>query len=239
MAQASLGGVAAGSAPAPYEKPYFCGAELIYRNDEMGPTAYLSVGWETVSAKAGDAVAFMVMQHIIGSYKKNSGLVPGNISGNRTINAVANKMAVGCADEFEAFTCFYKDTGMFGFYAACDEVAVEHCIGELQFGVNLMAFSVTDEEVERGKRELKNALFGGSGSTESACADVGHQILSYGRGVAPAEMILRIDAIDAEEIKRVAWQCLNDAEVAVTALGPLHGMPTYVDLRRQTCMHRY
>jgi len=239
LAEASLGGAAAGSAPAPWSKPYFCGAELIYRNDEMGPTAYVSVGFESVPAKSGDAVAFMVMQHIIGSYKKNTGLVPGNISGNRTINQVANKMAVGCADEFEAFNCFYKDTGMFGWYAACDEVAVEHCIGELQFGINLLAFSVTDEEVERGKRELKIALFGGSGSTEAACAEVGHQVLSYGRGVPAAEMLLRIDAIDAEEIKRVAWQYLNDAEVAVTALGPLHGMPTYVDLRRSTTMHRY
>jgi len=45
--------------------------------------------------------------------------------------------------------------------------------------------------------------------------------------------------IDAEEIKRVAWQYLNDKDVTVTALGPLHGMPTYVDLRRSTTVHRY
>merc|ERR1719265_2876893 len=153
----------------------------------MGPTAYVSVGWESVPKKSGDAIAFMVMQHIIGSYKKGQGLVPGNISGNRTINGVANKMGVGCADEFEAFNCFYKDTGMFGWYAACDEVAVEHCLGELMFSVNLLAFSVTGEEVARGKRELKNALFGGSGSSEATCAEVAKQILSYGREVPAAE----------------------------------------------------
>merc|ERR1711972_1053440 len=238
-AETYLGGVKA-APPSPYtDRPYFCGAELIYRNDEMGPTAYVSVGYESVSAKSGDAVAFMVMQYIIGSYKKNSGLVPGNISGNRTINNIANKMSVGCADEFEAFNCFYKDTGMFGWYAACDEVAVEHCVGELMFGANLLAFSVTDEEVERGKRELKIALFGGSGSTADSCAETGKQILSYGREIPAAEMIMRFDAIDAEEIKRVAWQYLNDSEIAVTALGPLHGMVTYVELRRSTTMHRY
>jgi processing peptidase subunit beta len=240
MAESAFGNVPAGTgASITAEAPYFCGAELIYRNDEMGATAFVSVGYKTVPWLSGDSVAFMVMQHIIGSYKKNTGLVPGNISGNRTINAVANKMQVGCADEFEAFNCFYKDTGMFGWYAACDEVAVEHCIGELMFGVNLLSFSVTDEEVERGKRELKLALFGGSGSTADTCAEVGKQMLAYGRTVPAAEMILRIDAIDAEEIKRVAWQYLNDSEVAVTALGPLHGMPTYVDLRRSTTMHRY
>merc|ERR1719174_3534354 len=239
MAEASLGGVKAGAAPAPWEKPYFCGAELIYRNDEMGGVAHIAIGYNSVPRTSGDAVGFMVMQHILGSYKKNAGLVPGNISGNRTVNAVANKMGVGCADEFEAFNCFYKDTGMFGWYAACDEVAVEHCIGEIQFGINLLAFSVTDEEVERGKRELKIALFGGSGSTADSCSEVGRQVLAYGREVPAAEMVLRVDAIDAEEVKRVAWQYLNDSEIAVTALGPLHGIPTYYDLRRGTLMHRY
>merc|ERR1712232_708144 len=120
-----MGVVKAGPVPIYNTKPYFCGAELIYRNDEMGPTAYISVGWESVPWKSPDAVTFMVMAKIIGSYKKNTGLVPGTISGNRVVNAVANKMQVGCADEFEAFNIFYKDTGMFGFYVVCDEVAVE------------------------------------------------------------------------------------------------------------------
>merc|ERR1719188_2431624 len=102
LASASFGNVKAGSPKPVGDKPYFCGAELIYRNDEMGPTAYVAVGWEAVPWKSPDAVTFMVMQALIGSYKKGTGLVPGNISGNRTVNAVANKMQVGCADEFEA-----------------------------------------------------------------------------------------------------------------------------------------
>lgn len=239
LASSALGGVQPGT-PAPgATKPYFCGAELLYRNDEMGPTAYISVGWESVPWKSPDAVTFMVMQSIIGSYKKNEGLVPGTISGNRVINAVANKMQVGCADEFEAFNINYRDTGMFGFYIACDEVAVEHAIGELMFGCNLLSFAVTDEEVERGKRELKCTIFGSSGSTQGQCDEVGKQVLAYGRGIPPAELMLRIEAVDAEEVKRVAWKYLNDAEVAVTALGPLHGMPQYYDLRRSTSMWRY
>merc|ERR1719188_559187 len=148
-------------------------------------------------------------------------------------------MAVGCADEFQAFSHFYKDTGIFGFYIACDEVAVEHAIGELMFGANLLSFSVTDEEVERGKRELKYALYGGSTSASAQCDEVGKQVLAYGRGIPAAEMFLRIEAVDAEEVKRVAYKYLNDAEISTTALGPLHGMPQYYDLRRASGMHRY
>jgi len=237
-AEAGLGGVAAGSAAAA-ETPYFCGAELIYRNDDMGPTAYVSVGWEGVPARSPDAVTFMLMSQIIGNYEKGTGLVPGSISGNRTTNAVANKMGIGCADKFECFNLMYKDTGLFGYYIECDEVAVEHAVGELMFGINLLSFAVTDEEVERAKRELKIKLFGGGGSAANACNTVGQQMLQYGRGVPAAELLLRIDALDSEEVKRVAYKYLNDAEVAVTALGPLHGMPFYMDLRKQTSMHRY
>jgi len=238
-AEAGLGGLSAGAAVAPSQAPYFCGAELIYRNDDMGPTAYISVAWEGVPSRSPDTVAFMLMSQIIGSYKKDTGLVPGTISGNRTVNGVANKMGVGCADVFNCFNLSYKDTGLFGYYIQCDEVAVEHAVGELMFGINLLSFSVTDEEVERAKRELKIKLFGGSGTASEACLANGQQMLQFGRGVPPAEMLLRIDALDSEEIKRVAYKYLNDADICATALGPLHGMPFYMDLRNQTRMHRY
>merc|ERR1711862_801042 len=170
----------------------------------------------------------MLMKAIIGSYKKaDPGIVPGKLSGNRVINNVANKMSVGCADEFEAFNLNYKDTGMFGFYAQCDEVAVEHCVGELMFGANLLSYSVTEEEVARAKRELISSMFGDTGSNKEACSELAQHVLAYGRGIPAAEMILRINAVDAEEVKRVAYQYLNDAEVSVTGLGPLHGLPTY------------
>eukprot|EP00929_Paragymnodinium_shiwhaense_P054993 TRINITY_DN2757_c0_g1_i1.p2 TRINITY_DN2757_c0_g1~~TRINITY_DN2757_c0_g1_i1.p2 ORF type:complete len:465 (+),score=159.10 TRINITY_DN2757_c0_g1_i1:108-1502(+) len=239
LASAAFGGFKAAPAVTPTEKPYFVGAELIYRNDEMGPTAYACVGFEGVPYKSPDAVTFMVMKHIIGSYKKDAGLVPGKISGNRVINNVANKMAIGCAEEFEAINLNYKDTGLFGFYVSMDEVAVEHALGELMFGINLLSFSVTDEEVARGKRELKNALFGGNDTAAATTRELGEHILSYGRSIPAAEMLLRIDAVDAEEVKRVAWDRLNDNEISVTALGPLHGIPQYMELRRATNMHRY
>merc|ERR1712083_305911 len=96
----------------------------------------------------------------------------------------------------------------------------------------------TYEEVERAKRELKSALFT-SDTASAACAELGQQVLTLGRGVSPAEMILRIEAVDAEEVKRVAYQYLNDCEIACTGLGPLHGFPQYYDLLKKTNMHRY
>merc|ERR1712061_655127 len=107
------------------------------------------------------------------------------------------------------------------------------------FGIDLLAHAVTEEEVARGKRELKIALASNSANSTDMCKELGTHILGYGRSIPLSEMMLRIDAIDAEEVKRVAWNRLVDQEISVTALGPLHGMPQYMDLRRMTNMHRY
>lgn len=224
----------------PDEKPFFCGSELIYRDDDMGPIAHIAVGFEGVPWKSPDVVAFMLMQSIIGSYRKHDeGLVPGKLSANTTIRNIATKMETGCAEMFSAFNTCYRDTGLFGFYAQCDEVAVEHCVLDLMHGITSLSYSVTDEEVERAKAQLTIQLLGHLDSTTAVAEDLGRQILVYGRYIPMAEFLTRLNAIDAEEIKRVAWKYLHDREVAVSAMGPLHGMPQLIDIRRATYWLRY
>ncbi|CDJ41282.1 mitochondrial-processing peptidase beta subunit, putative [Eimeria tenella] len=224
----------------PNPKPFFCGSELIYRDDDMGPIAHIAVGFEGVPWKSPDVVAFMLMQAIIGSYRKHEeGLVPGKLSANTTVRNIATKMQTGCAEMFSAFNTCYRDTGLFGFYAQCDEVAVEHCVLDLMHGITALSYSVTDEEVERAKAQLTTQLLGHLDSTTSVAEDLGRQILVYGRHVPTAEFLMRLNAIDADEIKRVAWKYLHDKEVAVSAMGPLHGMPQLIDIRRATYWLRY
>ena len=93
---------------------------------------------------AADVVAFMLMQSIIGSYRKHDeGLVPGKLSANNTIRNIATKMQTGCAEMFSAFNTCYRDTGLFGFYAQCDEVAIEHCVLDLMHGITALSYSVS------------------------------------------------------------------------------------------------
>merc|ERR1711972_969203 len=118
------------------------------------------------------------------------------------------------------------------------ESAVEGCIEELLFGVAGLAHSVTEEEVERGKRQLKTTLFGSLDSTTAIAEDIGRQLLVYGRRMPTSELLLRLDMIDAAEVKRVARKYLCNADIAVTALGPLDKMPPLTELRRKTSAQR-
>lgn len=185
-----------------------------------------------------DSITFMVIQSIIGNYKRGEGLVPPKLSGNRLTNNLDNNLGPGLAESFAAFNTCYKDTGLFGFYAQCEESAVDGCMDELLSGVSSLAHSITDEEVERGKRQLKTTIFGSLDSTTAIAEDMGRQLLVYGRRIPISELLLRMDAIDAAEVRRVAKKYLCDADIAVTAMGPLDKMPPLTELRRRTSSRR-
>lgn len=233
-AEEAFSGLRPGGQPSVEERPPFCGAELLYRAEEPEPgsSAHFAVGYEGVPWTHDDAITFMVMQSTVGNYKKGEGLVPAKLSGNRLTNNLSH--GAEATETFSAFNTCYKDTGLFGFYAECEETGVEGCIEELFYGVNRLAHSVTEEEVERGKRQLKTTLFGNLDSTTAIAEDIGRQLLVYDRRIPNAELLLRIDAIDAAEVRRVARQHLHDADIAVTGLGPLAGMPPLTELRRKT-----
>lgn len=54
-----------------------------------------------------------------------------------------------------------------------------------------------------------------------------------------AEMFKRIDQIGAEEVRRVAWEKLYDAEVALAAVGQTSGILPFSCIRRLTRLNRW
>merc|ERR1711957_427970 len=113
----------------------------------------------------------------------------------------------------------------------CEEAAVSGSMDELLHGISSLAYCVTDEEVERGKRALKTVLFGSLDSTTAIAEDIGRQLLVYGRRIPISELLMRLDSIDAAQIRRVARTHLHDADIAVTGLGPLGRMPSLSAMR--------
>jgi processing peptidase subunit beta len=239
-AEAAFGKLKPKELPIVAAQPYFLSAEMTYRNDEMGPLAYLSLGYEGVPLVSSDSVAFDLMAQIKGTYdSKLVTIVPPQISGNRLTYEVSNKMQVGCANYYTFFNKQFTDTGLFGWFAIADELAVEHCVGEMIFGVNGLSSYVTEEEISRAKKELKVATVAASSSNAGAAGKIAKSVLSFGRHMTPCEYNLRVDQIDSEDIKRVAYKYLHDAEISMASLGPLHGLPDHYHIRRNTAMWRY
>ena len=102
-----------------------------------------------------------------------------------------------------------------------------------------LCHQTSDGEVARAKTQLKTALLGGLDGSTAVCEDIGRQILTYGRRLTPAEIIARIDAVDASAVKAAANAYINDKDVAVAGVGNIHELPDMNWFRRRTYMQKY
>ncbi|KAF4743578.1 mitochondrial processing peptidase beta subunit, partial [Perkinsus olseni] len=122
-------------------------------------------------------------------------------------------------DEDQTFNTCYKDTGLFGFYVASPEQAVNRAIDELMCSISGLSYSITEEDLERAKKQLLTTLFIGLDDTTGVAEDIGRQLLVYGRRISPAEFVKRLDQIDHYEVRRVAQKYLLSKPVTMTGVG--------------------
>ncbi|KAF4728216.1 mitochondrial processing peptidase beta subunit, partial [Perkinsus olseni] len=182
-------------------KPHFVSSELLSATEALGPSSHVAVAFEGVPWTSPDCITFMLMQQILGGYNSAfQGLIPPTLSANSSIQAVARSPSEeGSAtwiDSFTAFNTCYKDTGLFGFYVASPEQAVNRAIDELMCSISSLSYSITEEDLERAKKQLLTTLFIGLDDTTGVAEDIGRQLLVYGRRISPAEFVKRLDQID-------------------------------------------
>ena len=101
---------------------------------------------------------------------------------------------------------------------------------------SLSAFSNTVDEalLAEAKNQLKmNMLSHLDGSTVIA-EDIGRQLLTYKRRLHPTEVLARIDAVDAAQIKQTARRYFYDRDHALAAIGPIWELPDYNWIRSRS-----
>lgn len=161
-----------------------------------------------------------------------------------------------------------QDTGLFGVYAVGEATNLNDLMYyTLQNMVNLVHYT-SEEDVERARTQLKSTLLMQLDGSSAVCDEIGRQVhyhyaaerrhkarllaflpfshppsptqlLIYGRRLTPAELFARIDAVDAAAVKGAADIFINDKDVALAALGPIHELPDYNWLRRRTYFQRF
>lgn len=94
-----------------------------------------------------------------------------------------------------------------------------------------MSMAPTEFEVERAKSQLKAGLLLSLDGTTAIAEDIGRQLVTTGRRMTPKQIENAVDAVTADEIKRVAQKYLWDKDVAIAALGPIEGLLDYNRIR--------
>lgn len=91
--------------------------------------------------------------------------------------------------------------------------------------------NVTQAEVERAKAQLKASILLSLDGTTALAEDIGRQLVTTGRRMAPAEIERSIDAISEKSVMDFANRKLWDQDIAISAVGPIEGLFDYSRIR--------
>ncbi|MGH3240949.1 MAG: M16 family metallopeptidase [Spirillospora sp.] len=127
----------------------------------------------------------------------------------------------GLAYSVYSYTAQYADSGIFGVYAGCQPAKAEEvlsiCRDELY---KAGGAGLTDEELERGKGQLRGAMVLGLEDTGSRMSRIGKSELVYESLLPVDEVLARIEAVTLDDVRAVAGEVLA-APQALTVIGPV------------------
>ncbi|GII86432.1 putative zinc protease [Sphaerisporangium siamense] len=126
----------------------------------------------------------------------------------------------GLAYSAYSYTTQYSDTGQFGVYVGClpgkiDDV-LKICREEIS---RVVAESITEEEIARGKGQMRGGLVLGLEDTGSRMSRIGKSELVYDTLMSVDEVLARIEAVTPEEIAAVGREILSQP-LTLAVIGP-------------------
>jgi processing peptidase subunit beta len=218
----------------PHTEPaYFTGSDILVRYDDL-PQAHVALAFETAGWNDPDNIPLLVIQTLLGSWDSST---TGGIHSSSDL--VRNIVENEAASSITAFNTQYSDTGLFGIHA----IAGEHNLNDLMWCVtNAMtglAYDVSEERLAEAKNQLTMTLLHQLDGSTTICEDIGRQVLTYGRRIHPSEFLARVEAVDKAAVTQCAKRYFYDRDFALSAIGPVLGLPDYNWIRRRTFWHRF
>ena len=223
----------AGAVDTAYDPAIFTGSDVRIRFDS-DDTAHVALAFEGASWTSEYAFPLMIMQTMLGSYNRASGL--GKNAASKMCQEVAEHEL---AHSITTFNTCYKDTGLFGIYAIAPDNKLDDLMWYVMSNLVRLVHSPSDEEIERAKVNLKATMLMGLDGNSNVAEDIGRQLLTYGRRMTPAEIFSRIDSVTAADVKATAAKFINDQDHALAAVGGIHELPDYNWIRRHSYWLRY
>ncbi|WP_019634026.1 M16 family metallopeptidase [Actinomadura atramentaria] len=126
----------------------------------------------------------------------------------------------GLAYSVYSYTAQYADTGVFGVYAGCQPGKADEVLSICRDEVARAAeTSLDEEELERGKGQLRGAMVLGLEDSGSRMSRIGKSELVYESLLPVDELLARIDAVTLDDVREVGREVLT-RPAALTVIGP-------------------
>lgn len=175
---------------------------------------HVVLGWAGLSVHDKDYYAMQMLSIILG----------GGMS-SRLFQEIREKR--GLAYTVQSFASGFRDSGLFGVYAACNEDKAGELVPVMSEEIIAMCKGITEAELRRAKNQQKASILMMRESPASVSEWIGRHLLVYGKYLTSDVIMKRIDAITQEDVVRVAERVFKGSAVTVTALGPSSQMESY------------
>ena len=115
----------------------------------------------------------------------------------------------------------YFDAGIWSVYAGADRKNANEVIDITINEMRNLSGSVTAEELQRAKAQLKGNLILALESTSNKMTNIAKQEIYYGKYFSPPEILKMVESINLEDIKELAQRLIKDKSFALTTYGPV------------------
>lgn len=126
----------------------------------------------------------------------------------------------GLAYSVYTFASHHRDAGLVGVFVGCLPAKLDAVLETVRQEFTKVAEEgITQEELDRGKRQLKGGVVLGLEDSGSRMSRLGKADLIQGELLSVDEVLARIDAVTLEDVRSLARELFTQAEVAAV-VGP-------------------
>ena len=119
-----------------------------------------------------------------------------------------------------AFHVPYHDTGMFAMYAGTDPNDVEELMRVCTHEIARAADTITEQEVDRAKTQMKAGLLMALESSSSRAEQLARHMIIFGRPLPVDEIVRKIESVTVDSVRTAGRALLARGRPAVAVLGP-------------------
>ncbi|MBI5099568.1 MAG: insulinase family protein [Nitrospirae bacterium] len=120
-----------------------------------------------------------------------------------------------------SFHMSYSDTGLWAVCAGTEKKHINEVINITVDEMRNLSGTVTSDELQRAKAQLKGNLILALESTSSKMTNIAKQEIYYGKYFSPEEVISMVDSVTLGDVKNLAQRLVGDNPLALTVYGPV------------------
>ncbi|MCE1234846.1 MAG: insulinase family protein [Hyphomicrobiales bacterium] len=172
--------------------------------------AQLTLGFEGRPYASPDHHAAQILATVLG----------GGMS-SRLFQEIREKQ--GLCYSISAFHWGYRETGLFGIHAATGEGDLDRLMEGVAAEVARTIEAIDEAELGRAKAQLRAGLLMSLESPVSRASQIARQMLIWGRPLTTREILEKIEAVDREQVLRLAGEIFLGSEPTLAMVGPVGG----------------